>query len=54
MADLFKTYFDKVKVVVGKLYADTILDMLLSLVEQKTGVESAVIAMGMLRSILFL
>ncbi|CAF4247126.1 unnamed protein product [Rotaria magnacalcarata] len=47
MVDLVKVYLDKFKTSVSKLYANGLFDLILRLIEGKTGVPSVLIAIGL-------
>ncbi|CAM2711013.1 unnamed protein product [Rotaria socialis] len=47
MVDLVKVYFDKFKTSVSKLYANSLFDLVLCLIEGKTGIPSVLIAIGL-------
>ena len=46
MAAIFKKYFDPVKNKVKSSYMNSPVDLVFDLIEAKTGVESAIIAIG--------
>ena len=48
MADKFKQYFTKLKEKVSALYTNGPLDLVFDFIETKTGVQSPLVAMGIL------